>query len=48
MELKPGGADIVVTRENRVEYIFLVSHYRTRPQLEPEPLPQLARGLDLP
>ncbi|KAL1511301.1 hypothetical protein AB1Y20_006106 [Prymnesium parvum] len=34
VELKPGGADIPVTRENRVEYIFLVSHFRLNMQLK--------------
>ena len=31
--LKPGGAQLAVSRENRVEYTFLVAHYRLNVQL---------------
>ena len=34
VELKPGGADIPVTRENSIEYIHLVAHYKLNVQLE--------------
>ncbi|TGZ79582.1 HECT-domain-containing protein [Ascodesmis nigricans] len=43
-ELKPGGADIAVTKENCLEYIHLISRYR----LSIEPYPQTTtflRGL---
>merc|ERR1719198_1714109 len=33
VNLKPGGADLAVTRANRVEYIYLVAHYRLNLQL---------------
>ena len=32
--LKPGGADIAVTRENSIEYLHLVAHYKLNVQLE--------------
>jgi len=31
--LRPGGAEMGVTRDNRVEYIFLVAHYRLNVQM---------------
>jgi len=34
VELKRGGSELPVTRDNRVEYIFLVSHYRLNLQLK--------------
>ncbi len=34
IELKPGGADISVTRDNCIEYIHLVSHYKLNVQLD--------------
>ena len=34
VELKPGGADIPVTRENSIEYLHLVAHYKLNLQLE--------------
>ncbi len=34
IELKPGGADIPVTRANCIEYIHLVSHYKLNVQLD--------------
>jgi ubiquitin-protein ligase E3 C len=34
IELKPNGSNIPVTRENRLEYIFLVSHYRLTKQIK--------------
>ena len=34
IELKPGGADISVTRENSIEYLHLVAHYKLNVQLE--------------
>ncbi|KAL9931428.1 hypothetical protein V8E36_009714 [Tilletia maclaganii] len=33
-ELVPGGAQIPVTRENRLEYVYRVSHYRLSDQIE--------------
>ncbi|BFZ60586.1 ubiquitin-protein ligase (E3) [Saitoella coloradoensis] len=33
VELLPGGADIAVTRANRLQYIYLVSNYRLNTQL---------------
>ncbi|KAK0549403.1 ubiquitin-protein ligase (E3) [Tilletia horrida] len=33
-ELVPGGAHIPVTRENRLEYVYRVSHYRLSDQIE--------------
>ena len=34
VELKPGGGDITVTRENSIEYLHLVAHYKLNVQLE--------------
>jgi len=33
IELKPGGANVPVTRANRMEYIFLVARYRPNYQI---------------
>ena len=33
VELVPGGSDISVTKENRLKYITLVSHYRLSRQI---------------
>ena len=33
VELRRGGAEMAVTRANRVEYIFLVAHYRLNSQM---------------
>lgn len=35
-ELMPGGADVPVTRENRLSYIYLVTRYRLWRQIEPQ------------
>ena len=35
-ELIPGGAEVPVTRENRLSYIYLVSRYRLSKQIEPQ------------
>ena len=35
-ELVPGGADVPVTRENRLEYMYRVSHYRLSAQIAPQ------------
>jgi len=32
--LRPGGGDVSVTRENRLEYIYLVAHYRLNAQMK--------------
>jgi ubiquitin-protein ligase E3 C len=34
VELIPGGSDISVTKENRLKYITLVSHYRLSRQIK--------------
>ena len=34
VELKPGGADISVTRTNSIEYLHLVAHYKLNLQIE--------------
>lgn len=34
INLKPNGSNIPVTRENRLEYIYLVSHYRLTRQIK--------------
>ncbi|KAG8821912.1 hypothetical protein FRC18_011175 [Serendipita sp. 400] len=34
IELKPGGASIPVTKDNRLEYIYLVSYYRLTAQIK--------------
>ncbi|KAK0207871.1 HECT-domain-containing protein [Desarmillaria ectypa] len=34
MDLIPGGSTIAVTRENRLQYIYLVSHYRLSKQIK--------------
>ncbi|CAH1772399.1 unnamed protein product [Owenia fusiformis] len=34
-ELKPGGRDIAVTKDNRIEYIHLMAHYRLNKQIRP-------------
>ena len=44
VNLKPGGADLAVTRANRVEYIYLVAHYRLNLQLR-RPSEAFLRGL---
>ena len=33
IELKPGGRDIVVTNQNRIEYIHLMADYRLNKQV---------------
>ena len=33
VELKPGGRDIVVTNQNRIEYIHLMADYRLNKQV---------------
>ena len=33
IELKPGGHDIVVTNQNRIEYIHLMADYRLNKQV---------------
>ncbi|CAB3998537.1 ubiquitin- ligase E3C isoform X2 [Paramuricea clavata] len=35
VELKPGGRDIVVTNQNRIEYIHLMADYRLNKQIRP-------------
>jgi hypothetical protein len=34
LDLVPNGSDIAVTRENRLQYIHLVSHYRLSKQIK--------------
>lgn len=34
IDLIPNGSDIAVTRENRLQYIYLVSHYRLSKQIK--------------
>jgi ubiquitin-protein ligase E3 C len=34
LELMPNGSNIAVTRENRLQYIHLVSHYRLSKQIK--------------
>jgi ubiquitin-protein ligase E3 C len=34
VNLKPNGSNIPVTKENRLEYIYLVSHYRLTRQIK--------------
>lgn len=41
--LKPGGADIAVTAANRLEYVFLISHYRLNTQMR-RPCDAFLRG----
>ena len=43
MALKPNGAELAVTASNRLEYVFLVSHYRLNPQLR-KPCDAFLRG----
>ncbi|KAF9580734.1 hypothetical protein BGW38_002499 [Lunasporangiospora selenospora] len=33
-ELVPGGSNIIVTRENRIRYIYLTAHYRLNTQID--------------
>lgn len=33
VELKPGGRDVVVTNQNRIEYIHLMADYRLNKQV---------------
>merc|ERR1719421_610137 len=41
--LKPGGADVAVTLANRLEYVFLVSHFRLNTQMR-KPCDAFLRG----
>merc|ERR1719421_574212 len=41
--LKPGGADVPVTLANRLEYVFLVSHFRLNTQMR-KPCDAFLRG----
>ena len=41
--LKPGGAELVVKSSNRLEYVFLVSHYRLNTQMR-RPCDAFLRG----
>lgn len=34
VELIPNGSNVAVTRENRLQYIYLVSHYRLNKQIK--------------
>ena len=34
LDLIPGGSNIAVTRENRLQYIHLISHYRLSKQIK--------------
>ncbi|TIB11708.1 hypothetical protein E3P89_02181 [Wallemia ichthyophaga] len=36
MDLIPNGQNITVTRDNKIQYIHLVSHYRLNTQIEPQ------------
>lgn len=34
IDLIPNGSNVAVTRENRLQYIYLVSHYRLTKQIK--------------
>ena len=45
MELKPGGSDIPVTYNNRIEYIHLLSQYHLNQRMERQ-FQSFRKGLD--